>query len=287
MKKVKHLTKNRRKEAYEWAREFYLNQSHKKIIQKEKLLFSNPEFNNDIKKLRTKLKPLMIKTEKLEAEHRKIMEKCFFYSKSGKPELPPKYPKLLDKHIKEYSEKDKTLWMDEDLNVAVYELMNKYKLYPKSYWWAGLTDFILRDFFLPPSQFFDETKKYFIGKSKSLNLDDKNFGLMVENEENEIALYLRILPDTSLQDVKNGWAEIEKARNFLFGKKRFYPLKNLELAKQILNIDKKYGIRKGVSDYNKQDMIFGEKETFKEEDVGIRKIKQNRHRYKKRFGLKS
>ena len=109
----------------------------------------------------------------------------------------------------------------------------------------------------------------------------------MQNEENEVALYLRILPDTSLQDVKNGWAEVEKARNFLFGKNRFYPLKNLELAKQILDIDKKYGIRKGISDYNKQDIIFGGKETFEEEDTGIRKIKQNRHRYRKRFGLTS
>ena len=105
-------------------------------------------------------------------------------------------------------------------------------------------------------------------------------------------LYIQIFDTTASRDVVAGWRFIDAARKVLLGKKRAYPKRNLALAEQVLDLDKKMGNEYG-SDWKKRDIIFGESgeaftpESGAKESKERKKIKQTRYSYKRRFDSKS
>ncbi len=260
-------------------------QTHKKIQQIMDLLLANPRFREDAKNAKKRLNRIIEKAGYIQAildkEIAKVMDSNGRTSAKG---ILKAFKRLRPSG---YFNKRITPLEEKKINEEVEALTKKYNLHPKESWYGSIKKFILFDNLEPPSNFFSRKEITLVADTEEL-FRQQNFGIKMDL--NEPALFIRVYSNTSLGDVKKGWKLIENLRNrtyMLYGKKRFYPLKNLSLAKQILGIDNKDGVRKGVTDWVKRNEIFGDTDDFKEEDKGIGKIKITRHRYKRRFGLKS
>ena len=258
---------------------------NKKYQQRIELLSNNELFITDIREARLKLKMLIKKYD--DAFEHLLSFLTDGLKKNERIEVLRKNFHVLDAEvIKLRAEKE---LVDRSIDIA-----KKFGLYPADEWSNLVISLILEDekyydtIYDPLVTFnpwFKSASKHGFGVLQ--NCDVK---LRINPMTNERELLLRIYPDTALDDIRKSWAYVKKIQLVLkkeYGTKQWYPLKNLGLAKKVMEVDKKLGIRKCASDWDKQNEIFGETDNFKKEDGGINKIKQTRHRYKKRFGLKS
>jgi hypothetical protein len=284
---------------------------HKKINQKIALLLCNPNFLKDIEKTRKSRKNLIDRIKKLEDAsndcNKKIydlmiekgMKPPFNIAEQSSPEIRANFKLLI-----QYAEKQSDLESDPYLKEDVKKILQQYDLSPETAWEFSVMNFILHgkfsdpllahfDFRLLPfnkKEKFQEEMKSLSNLMISRDMMGNNFCVFLEkdNQTNEPVVLIRLFNNTSKKDIVSGWKYIASIRDSALKKgKRFYPLKNLDLANRINRLDKDGNLK---SDWEKQEEIFGEvaSANFGEvESQRRKKIKQTRSRYKKRFGTKS
>jgi len=247
-----------------------LYEPHKKIRQKIDLLLCNPNFKKDVSRLRALFRAIYNKSAFLTRETIRIGL------------LPGDTKREMWRHSLKLNKHFFDIENNKILAQEVSKMLKKYQLEPQNIWFQELRYFIINNYFIPALSSMETTVSH-----ESLKVIDTDMGLFKQNfriwVDSKRGLCVQIFNDTSLADVRRGWKYVERAKKVYYDKTRFYPLKNLNLAKKILDLDN--GTEQ--TDWAKQNEIFGDTDSFSEEDKGIRKIKQTRHQYKKRFGLKS
>lgn len=277
---------------------------HKKIEQKIKSLLCDEQFLQDAEVVRSGFPEQVKDANQLEssyiAETKKLVALAI---EKGYLPSDPKFKRLPEykSHQALFLTRDKKrslLFRDMEARPAVSLLLIKYKLLPKKAWLRPVINFLFYKEFSQP--FFGSLGSLVrITSSKKVDIPDliqklgnKNFEVVVKNEGfGENAVFIRLFENTSKQDVVAGWKYIAEVRDRVLGGRRYYPLKNLGLGKQIVDLDRSNPRIKGKewksSDWEKQNVLFGETSDAKIENKNISKIRINRHRHKKRFGTKS
>jgi len=245
--------------------EILLKTVNQKIGLKVEKLKINKGFNKDIKSLRKKWADLIKKVKTSKDEQIKFA--------------------------------DKRAFIDE-----LFSLAKKYKLYPLDFWEEILHFKVIYDWFTNP--FIFSTKKI-IDEDKDINIKeikleplpistDANFelGIITDSLSNEKRLAILPFDDCGVSDIKKCWKYISDAlkdlRKFKGIKKRFYPLKNLEIFKKIIKSKKKtdWEIADDVFDFIGEADTRDRIATNKDKEIGLKetkrknKIKQIRYRYK-------
>jgi len=263
--------------------------AHKKIRQKVDLLLLDKGFVGDVENLRTGSLRSVVR-EAIRLNDLSNQEFFGFVRKD----------KDLSVHLKTYLDlcaKRSEIEKSDRLTSAILSLIKTYKLFPEAAWLPRLTDFILygelrRPVFISAPSLAklnlspDQHNKVV---TALYDLGENNFGIEIREETRtgEIAFFIRVLENTAKQDIVAGWGNVSVVRDAIFGKKNFYPLKSLDLAKKIREVD---AGDSSNSDWDKAEKIFGEAKGAgwgKTERKRKRKIQQTRSRYKKRFGTKS
>jgi len=281
------MTPEETKKIEKWFSEF----ENPKTKQKIELLKSNKKFLSDIGILRNKwndfLKKYRISINNIEKTVFKAMQK-----KSLKKEPTPKINKAELKNLSNWAKIiNGELFENIKLGKDIFNLCQKYKLYPIDLWQYSLLFFILTNNFEQPN-IWAGLKLSGILSAKELLLLPKNMNFDIETRKNkktkEEELFVHIFESTSWRDLKKYW----KVINYLQKKlkkdkcigKRYYPRKNSEIEKQLRELDKT-----NLSDWEKQEKIYEEisgkitgTNFGKEENKRRRRIETIRHRQKKR-----
>ncbi len=249
---------------------------NKKIGQKMRLLLANPNFRQDIVSVRKKFKELHIGAMEVDKEISAYREK---YPRKRVEEAKEVWPIIINHH----RAKDK----NPDIRPTILSIVKKYELKPIKYWEQQIDSLVFHHIF-SFAQANAQLEHLGIGAHDFIdpreNLDSQNFTIWTDDK---MGLSLQIFNDTSLDDIKKGWKFIERARTFYFGRARFYPLKNINIAGKLFALDTNTD---KLSDWEKQEKIFGE---IRGTNFGPiekkrrKKIQNTRSRYRKRFGSKS
>jgi hypothetical protein len=279
--------------------DFQLAMVHRKINQKIKLLLMNDDFLELIKETKKKWESLAINYEKLLEQQIALMNTAM--KKYGRDSVASLYA-MTDNEMKELGtilSAINDLPTPEFLN-DLQDLAKKFKLYPLREWSNSLAFIVLGDFVIPPTMLHPVLDKKGTPRFNLNFLID--FG--VEKATNEPQLKIQLFEDTTIDDIKNGWNIINQHQQELrkikdIDKKRYYPLKNMDKAKKLLNLDTvkyHYGsFFKGRDDKEKRELlpygeldkaeeIYGEVElSGKAEKKAKNKLKQLRHQYRKRL----
>lgn len=280
----------------------YLKKSNRKIAQKIKLLKINQQFNQDINCLQKKWTKLIKKNNNLSNElvisYKKLSQK-YWKKYNLKPTAPHIFTKILHKinkkechdFLKKFgailrNNSNRQLkivsnkYFDEDCTI----LCKKYKLFPITNWFIVIHNYILNNYFLSPlfhyDPIFNEKKIDKLGLDANFNIE-----ILTDPLSNEEQVHIIPFENTTIADIKKYWKKVTEINKILYHKKgidkRYYPLKNLNIANQLFNLDK---IEK--SDWIKQEKIYGEitDENFaKKEKLRKNRLKQIRYSYKKRI----
>jgi len=156
-------------------------------------------------------------------------------------------------------------------------ISKNFKLYPSDEWSSVIT-FLIFDNDKAKS-FLD--KCYFTDPMLLSGIKNCSIVKRLHDLTGESELMIKIYPDTSLDDIKISWKAISKEQALLRGehkKKRWYPLRNIEIAKKIQQLKKD-----SISDWEVQEKLFGEITDInfgKEERRRCARIRQTRKRYK-------
>lgn len=274
MKKDEKLTKFN-----EWIEEEWIKRTNPKIAQKVKLLRLNENFNKDIWLLRKRWRSLIKRNNILRREQDKIFKKIIKKYQTTDLEL-----KKEDKEIQwRIARKRVKLIQTPAFLNDLLNLAKKYKLYPLDFWVDSLMNVIFYNFFFIDPLRLD-IQEYEFPRISCLP-SDANFEirLLKHPSTGEPELLIKLFDDCSWRDIKKYWNYIsdrlKKLREIKGIKKRYYPLKNLEIAKKLFELDKEER-----SDWIKQEKIYGEAGDLdfgKIEWKRKNKIKQIRYRYKK------
>ncbi|MDP3948615.1 MAG: hypothetical protein Q8Q17_01550, partial [bacterium] len=253
---------------------------HKKLHQKIRLLLANPTFQKDVNDIKKRFSTAIEQV----SNARQKLDLAITNSEEKRLKI------LADSWLKKHLEVVRTPALHKKIN----GILTKYALSPKESWMGALSNFLLYGGSMIPLSGINQTITFPTPKEESdfeshmvNSLVGQNFGMVIEKERKETMLFVRIYDDTSLEDIKKGWKLIDEARRKVLSKKRFYPLKNLELAEKINKVDIK---NPGMTDWEKQQEIFGEVSAQNWGEIETqrrRKVKQTRSRYKKRFKPKS
>lgn len=260
-----------------------------KISKKIQLLRINKNFLRDVNILREKWTGLIdeynLGFKKITEKLSKIWRK---YKVKGSPLSHPLTKKEKDK-FSFLARQTYEVLKNKDFNKDATSLAKKHTLYPTNLWRHPLILFIVTKKFFPVSYWLKiGLENHFPTKEIIAPLEDLNFAIEIRNnkETNEPELFIQIFENTILRDLKKNWKLITKCQKKLKKlkgiKKRDYILKNLKIAKKLNELDKKE-----KSDWIKQEKIYGEIKGLdfgKEEKKRKNRIKQIRHRYKKRIG---
>jgi hypothetical protein len=221
-----------------------------RIEQRVQIPFLNPGLNKEIELLREKFSFLIKKRHELEV----VMG-----NGEAKEEISAAFQEWA------------SIGTNKVVNRSISVLLKKYNLTPRDIWEEGLLSLIL------DGQF--QIGNYFLGD---------NFLVFIDIGENyKPQVYIQIFENTSSHDIRNGWASIAKIRDAAIGTKRFYPFKSLSLAQEILKSDEE---QPGISDYDRQELLFGAKTSGNWGAIEAKerkKIKNVRHRAKKKSGANS
>jgi len=207
--------------------------------------------------------------------------------------LNKKKPSSLSKEIKKNLVRfekliKKDLFSNTKFNQDILDLCRKYKLYPISLWYYGVTLFIIPNNFFPLNQWGGmELVEYSSSEEISQIPKDMNFDLKIRKNKNtkEPELSIQVYETTSLGDIKKYWHTVKRYQNKLKKvkkmDKRYYPKKDLEIAEKLFILDK----TKSRSDWEKHDAIYGEptsssKKDGKKETKKTKNLKRIRYRYK-------
>jgi len=279
----------------------FLEKSNPKIKQKIELLKLNKRFLKDVDILRKKWADLIDKYHFLGKEW---VGRVIKLQDKYKIQKPTEFFNLI-------TEKEKNgLWSlkQQELNVLkndklerdFIELAEKYKLYPTNLWKFLMEFYVIDYWFLPFVKFLGLETEPYSSYENFLHLPNNlNFAIKIKNnkETKEPELFIQVFEDTSSEDIKKNWKVIKECQNKLREikgiKKRYYPLKNLEIARKLAELDKKDYFdnvlvedkKVKVNDITKAEEIYGELPLNKKKEQRAKnKIKQIRHQYKEREG---
>jgi len=274
--------------------EILISVNNPKIRQKMKLLIVNRKFLKDIVSFKKRWNSLIRKYNSIiRATNKKFPPKLLLEYIEGKKQMS-------DATIRAYFSplhRAGDLIMNSDIDNEILNITKKYKLFPLYLWRLEIKFFIFNGFFGPSGGYVLSDYKLF--RNEGLPLDT-NFGVrIVKNPETgETEILLHIYDDTTEQDIKKYWKYInqyQKTLRNLRGKKRYYPLKNLDKIKKLFKEDKKKSItytnpievkivKEKNTDLKKIYKIY-ENIPFKKdaEYKAINRLKQMRHQYKKRM----
>ena len=222
------------------------------------------------------------------------LEQMVKFSKEGNRAkadlLPPPSPTQRDKNIAQpLGEKIQRIFLDDEFDQDAINLAREEKLSPVEYWKEVIKIYILMKIHVPVTYFLKLGLANSFLKNETFKVSpDLNFPIKaIENERTkEQELFTQITEDTSLGDYKKNWNLIsayQKKMRERKGIKRYYPLKNLGIEKELKKLDKR-----GEPDSIKQEKIYGEITGLKfgeEENKRMARLRQIRHRSKKRTSL--
>ena len=193
------------------------------------------------------------------------------------------------KHLFRFGElTKKDLFTNTKFNQDVLDLCRKYKLYPMSLWYYGVTLFIVTNNFFPLNQWGGmELVEYSSSEEVSQIPKDMNFDPKIRKNKRtkEQELFIQIYETTSLQDIKKYWHTVKYYKDKLKKNKKidknYYPKKSLEIAEKLFPLDK----IKSKSDWEKHDAIYGEptsssKKDGEKETKKTKNLRKIRYRYK-------
>jgi len=279
------ISEKNKKEIEKWL----LESENPKTKQKIQLLINNEKFLNDVGILKKKwndfLKDYVISTEKIEEALDKIMQKVYQAHLKQRP--TPKLTKQEQKNLSIWGKIFKEdLLTNTKFNKDIFNLCQKYKLYPIDLWKYPLFFYILTGDFEQPN-IWAGLKSLGMLSIKELIELPKNMNFDVEIRENkktkEQELFVHIFESTSWRDLKKYWKVINDLQERLKKEKgigkRYYPRKNLVTERQLTELDKT-----NLSDWEKQEKIYGEISSAdfgKEERKRRARIEVIRHRSKK------
>jgi len=293
------ISEKDKKEIEKWL----LKCENPKTKQKIQLLISNEKFLDDIDILKKKwndfLKDYVISIEKIEEILDKIMQKVYQAHVGQRP--PPKLTKQELENLSIWGKIFKEdLFINTKFNKDIFNLCQKYKLYPIDLWKYPLFFYILTGNFEQPNIWAGLKLLGILSTRELIDLPkNMNFDLEVRKNKKtkEQELFVQIFESTSWRDLKKHWKIINDLQKELKKEKgidkRYYPKKNLEIEKKIIKLDKsKYKkyyeptsnewINQKITDQKKAFEIYDDS-LFDEEDEQKAKnrIKQIRHRHKK------
>ena len=240
-----------------------------KFKQKIEKLSLRIDFVNEIETLKIKSKILIDEHSKYRNLMVKNASKCY---KNGA--MNEECLKI--NHVADFSRKATEILLDRTLCENTINLAKKFKLYPSEEWSNIIISLI---FFSTGTSFLNATMyndPFLLHKTKNCVVSKRKNDLTNEEE-----LFIKIYPDTSLDDIKESWKVIMIHQVLLrkqFNSKRFYPFKNLETAKKIKELD-----TKKMSDWERQEEVYGRSDGpnwGKEEVKKKARVRQIRHRSK-------
>jgi hypothetical protein len=297
--------------------ELFRQNSHKTTKQTLESLESNKYFQKDISDLRIKWSDLIQKFNLHYDEMTKIMNRATF-DKIKLPKIEKEkdvLPVMADlenkmKHLSSKEQKklamptEKALLVlaNRDFTNDIIEVCKKYKLSPIEIWLPQIRTYITTGHLLPPDFLLTAGLSDYFSKDDIIHApQDLNFIPRIEKNPatGEKKLVVDFLDNTTIkQDLKKHSGLIAKIQKLLRrekGVKRFYPVKTMPEIEKLAELDKQKtetyyeplsgkqittkttDVYKALKIY--EDIPFGKKEEIKAGN----KIKQIRHRNKKRF----
>ena len=274
-----------------------LESENPKTKQKIELLKNNQKFLSDIDILKDKwndlLKKHIILINNVEKTFSAIMERAY-----SKKEVPPKISKDELKNLSSWGKIfNGELFTNTKFSKDIFNLCEKYKLYPIDTWQYSLLFFILMNDFEQPNIWAGLNLLPILSPKELLQLP-KNMNFDIEIRDNEKTkeqeLFIHIFESTSWRDLKEHWKIINDLQKQLKKEKgigkRYYPRKNLKIEKKLTELDKlkdkKYyeptldkWVNEKITDQKKALEIYDD--NLMEEGKAKNRIKQIRHRYKK------
>ena len=292
------ISEKDKKEIEKWL----LECENPKTKQKIQLLINNEKFLSDIDILKKKwndfLKDYVVSTEKIKKTLDKIMQKVYQAHLEQRP--TPKLTKQEQENLSIWGKIFKEdLFTNAKFNKDIFNLCQKYKLYPIDLWKYPLFFYILTGDFEEPN-IWAGLKSLGVLSIKELIELPKNMNFDIETRKNkktkEQELFIQIFESTSWRDLKKHWKVINNLQKRLKKEKgidkRYYPKKNLEIEKQLTELDKsKYKkyyeptsgewIKLKTTDQRKAFEIYNDNLSDDgDEQKAKNKIKQIRHRHK-------
>lgn len=293
---------------------YLLMNSSPKIRQKVELLRMNSNFQKKVEHLRKKwsrfIKEFNYCIEKI-GDLIPIESIVKFDKKNGENRanispIPP--PTQEDKDVVKklgLGEKIQKIILDSKFDQDMIGLAKEEKLYPLEYWKESVKTYVLMGIMSPITYSLKIGLASYFPKNEIFKVPpDLNFAIkIIENKKTkEPELFIHIFENTVLRDIEKNWGLISECREKLqeFKKineteKRFYPLKNLPVAKELRNKDrKKYHIYHDIvsgelekikmTDKSKALEIYNNIPFSKEAELkAANKIKQIRYQFKKRL----
>jgi len=267
-----------------------------KIKQKMELLELNKDFLKDISGLKKKHK-------KLVQEYKNYLKKIYRILDKKENLKLSDFTQKEKKTITSLAKKAYKPLENKELNKDTIGLSKKYKLYPANLWRHSLILYIATGHFTPLSYWLKTGLDKFMTKEEKKNIfklpPNLNFAVKIElnKETKEPELFMQIFENTCLRDLEKNWQVVleqqKKLKELKNIKKRFYPFKNLPIAKKLIETDKKkqaiyYEPVSGkpikITDIDKALEIYPDIPLSKREELKAgNRLKQIRHQYKKKM----
>jgi len=289
--------------------------SHKTTKQKIRLLESSKYFQNDVFDLRKKY-PKVVNEYRVNFSNlsKKLCEEIFLKNNleneiKNKAKNEEQALKLLSLSIKKISKENiekeyKKLALetvkplkDKSFNKDIIEICERYKLYPIENWLYSIMVYVVFDQLPPPDFLLGAGLDGYLSRDEIVRLpQDLNFSLKIETNKTtkEKELFIKVFDNTTLKDdLRKHWHIIEKMQKILRkekGIKRYHVIKNLPIMEKLskkeetMIYDAVLGREVKINDIDRaleiyEDIPFDKKE---EKKAGNR-IKQIRHRHKKKL----
>jgi hypothetical protein len=266
----------------EEAENLFLDSSSPKIKQKIELLRLNKTFLTKADLLREKWKFLIKEFFSSYMKFENILDTEVIDNKYKISPPSKKGANIIKKSLEKAQEK----FTNKDFEKDIIKLTSETKLYPVEYWKNVVSGYVLTEIFVPLNIFLKSGLEDYIPKKEVLRVPPRlNFApkIIKNKKTKELELFIQIFDDTSLQDIKDNWNLVgelqKKIRKDKGMEKRFYPQKNINIFKKIINL-----MKNGLSNWEIQEKIYGEKTGLdfgKKEKKAIDNIRQIKHRGKK------
>lgn len=241
----------------------------KKFIQRLEELEINTDFQKEIDALRKKWCQQIERSFQITEEMGDVIREEGFKG-------PENLTEVQEKRLRSLQKESTNFLLNKDLINDSVEVAKKFHLYPADNWSTTIS-FII--FGKPEDSYLH--RAFFSNNYFSKNF--KNCDVIFQKNllTNEKELFIKIFPDTSLEDIKITWKEIVKTQKRLrenIGWKRFYPKTSIPTAKKLKELD-----TKDIDDWQKQEIIYGESrgaDWGKKEVKRKANLRQIRKRYK-------